>query len=294
MIECIPNISEGRNQQTLDAITRAIRRTGAHVLDLHIDADHHRSVVTLVGESEAVFDGVLAMEAEARDRIDLRVHRGVHPRLGAVDVIPFVPLEGSDMSECIDLAQRVGRAIADRLGIPVYLYAQAASSETRRDLATIRRGEFEGLPKKMADPEWAPDFGPREPHPTAGASVVGARNSLVAYNVVLDSDLPIAREIASTLRGSNGGLKGVKALGLPLASRGLVQVSMNLTDISATGLALAYEGVAREATLRGVGVVGSELVGLVPRMGTQGATTESLRLDRDLEDAVLENRMATR
>ncbi len=295
MIECIPNVSEGRDRAVLDGIVDAVAEAGCRVLDLHIDPDHHRSVVTFVGEEDALFDGVLALAREATARIDLRVQRGVHPRMGAVDVIPFVPLQGATMADCVRLARRVGRSIGKELEIPVFLYEAAAASEARRNLATIRKGQFESLGKKLDQPEWAPDFGPRRPHPTAGVAAVGARDLLVAFNVVLGTDdLTIARGIAGTIREASGGLKGVRALGLPLAGRGLVQVSMNLTDIGATDVHRAYERVEREAASRGVSVVDSEIVGLVPRAAVGGATTENLRLDRDLEDIVLENRLAFR
>ncbi len=293
MIECIPNVSEGRDRVVLDGIVDAVAAAGCRVLDLHVDSDHHRSVVTFVGEEDSLFDGVLALARESAVSIDLRVQRGVHPRMGAVDVIPFVPLRGAAMADCVRLARRVGQAIGEGLEIPVFLYEAAAASEARRNLATIRKGQFEGLGKKLDRSEWVPDFGPHRPHPTAGVTAVGARDFLVAFNVVLGTaDLAIARRIAGTIREASGGLKGVKALGLPLAGRGLVQVSMNLTDIGTTNLLAAYERVESEAASRGVSVVDSEIVGLVPRAAVGGATTANLRLDRDLEDVILENRLA--
>ena len=295
MIECIPNISEGRNREILNEIVDAAAAPGCRILDFHVDPDHHRSVVTFVGEEDSLFDGVLALTREATARIDLRTQRGVHPRMGAVDVIPFVPLEGAAMVDCVRLARRVGRSIGEELDIPVFLYEAAASSERRRDLPAIRKGQFESLPEKLGRPEWAPDFGPRRPHPTAGATAVGARGPLVAFNIVLETGDPaIASRIAGKVREAAGGLKGVKALGLPLASRGLVQVSMNLTDITAIGVHEAYQRVESEAAILGVSVVESEIVGLAPRAAVAGATTESLRLDRDLEGVVLENRLASR
>jgi len=295
VIECVPNVSEGRNRAAIDAMADAVAASGCRVLDLHVDPDHHRSVVTFVGEEDEVFRGALALAREATVRIDLRVQQGVHPRMGAVDVIPFVPLQGATMADCVRLARRVGRAIGEWLEVPVFLYEAAATSETRRNLATIRRGQFEGLVTKLDQAEWAPDFGPRTLHPTAGAVAVGARGFLVAFNVVLGTgNLSLARGIAGTIREANGGMKGVKALGLVLASRDLVQVSMNLTDIGATSLLAAYECVEREAAARGVSVVESEIVGLVPRAAVGGATTANLRLNRDLEGIVLENRLASR
>jgi len=295
VIECVPNVSEGNRPATIDALAGAVARSGCRVLDLHIDPDHNRSVLTFVGDEASLLDGVLDLAREARDRIDLRVQRGVHPRMGAIDVIPFVPLDGATMDDCIRLAHRAGRAIGETLGIPVLLYEGAAASEDRRNLASIRRGQFEGLAEKLGRPEWAPDFGPSAPHPTAGAVAVGARDFLVAYNVVLGTDdLSVARRIAATIREANGGLAGVKALGLPIAGRGFVQVSMNLTDIRATDVSRAYARVEAEAAELGAAIVGSEIVGLVPRAAVGGATTASLRLDRELEGVILENRLASR
>ncbi len=295
MIECVPNVSEGRDRPTLDRFVEAVAATGCRVLDLHADPDHHRSVLTIVGEEGALFDGALALAREATGSIDLRAQRGVHPRMGAVDVVPFVPLRGATMEDCVRLARRVGRAISEELRVPVFLYGAAAPTEARRNLAEVRRGQFEGLAAKLARPEWIPDFGPSRPHPKAGAVAVGARGFLVAFNVVLKTDdLTIGRRIARAIREADGGLKGVKALGLPLASRRLVQVSMNLTDVGATNLLAAYERVEREAAALGASVVESEIVGLVPRAAVGGATTEALRLDRELEDVVLENRLAAR
>ena len=295
MIECVPNVSEGRDRATLDRFVDAVAASGCRVLDLHVDPDHNRSVLTFVGEEAPLFDAALALAREATDRIDLRAQRGVHPRMGGVDVIPFVPMRDATMEDCVRLAHRVGRAISEELAIPVFLYGEAASSEARRNLEEVRRGQFEGLAAKLDRPEWTPDFGPGRPHPTAGAVAVGARGFLVAFNVVLETgDLTIARRIARAIREANGGLKGVKALGLPLASRGLVQVSMNLTDVGSTSLLAAYERVEREAAAHGVSVVDSEVVGLVPRAALGGATTECLRLGRELEDVVLENRLAAR
>jgi len=295
VIECVPNLSEGTDRAAIEGIADAVAASGCHMLDLHIDADHNRSVVTFVGDEDSLYGGAIALAREAAARIDLREHRGVHPRMGAVDVIPFVPLSNSTMSASIRLARKVGRTIGEDLGIPVFLYEAAATCELRRNLATIRKGGFEGLGEKLARDEWIPDFGPRAPHRTAGAVAVGARDFLVAFNVVLATgELSVARRIAASIRAADGGLAGVKALGLPLAGRGLVQVSMNLTDIEATDVPRAYARVEREAASAGVSIVESEIVGLVPRAAVLEATTSSLRLDRDLESVVLENRIASR
>jgi len=293
VIECVPNVSEGIRRSTIEALARAVIASGCRLLNLHSDSDHDRSVLTFIGDEASVFDGIVSMTREATERIDLQAQRGVHPRMGAVDVIPFVPLSDASMDDCVRLARRVGRAIGETLGIPVLLYAAAASSAARRDLASVRRGQFEGLAERLAQAEWAPDFGPPAPHPTAGAVAVGARDLLVAYNVVLGTDdLSIARRIAGRIREANGGLGGVKALGMRLARRGLVQVSMNLTAIERTDVPEAYRRVAAEAEAAGVSVVDSEIVGLAPRAVLGTATAAELRLDRDLEAVVLENRLA--
>jgi len=295
VIECIPNISEGRDRDILRRAVDAVAVSGCGVLDLHADPDHNRSVLTFIGCESDLLDGVLALVRLTTAKIDLRAQRGVHPRMGATDVIPFVPLEGGTMSDCVQLARRVGQAIGEQLAIPVFLYEAAATSAQRRNLATIRKGQFERLTDKLHRAEWAPDFGPQTPHPTAGIVAIGARRFLVAFNVVLETgELAVATQIATRIREANGGLKGVKALGLPLASRGLVQVSMNLTDIDATNLLVAFERVRDEASDRGINVVESEIVGLVPRAAIGEATTESIRLDRDLESVVLENRLVRR
>ncbi len=294
MIECIPNVSEGRNRSTLDGLVQAVAASGCRVLDLHVDPDHNRSVLTFVGDEDALFHGVLALAREAAAAIDLRTQRGVHPRMGAVDVIPFVSLDGATEGDAIRLAHRVGKAIGNDLGVPVFLYEAAATSEPRRNLASIRRGQYEGLQAKLDCPEWTPDYGPRRVHPSAGVTAVGARGFLVAYNVVLGTDdVAIARAVASTIRESNGGPKGLKALGLPIASRGLVQVSMNLTEVETTGLLAAFESVEAEAEARGVDIVDSEVVGLVPKVAALGASTERIRLDRELNDVILEDRLAS-
>jgi len=294
VIECVPNTSEGKDLSFLDRAADALTASGCSVLDRHIDPDHHRSVLTYVGEEGALFAGALALVRLAVARIDLRVHQGVHPRIGAVDVLPFVPMHGASIADCVRLARRVGEAIAERFSIPVFLYGAAATRAARRDLAAVRRGQFEGLAEKLTDPEWTPDYGPQCPHPTAGAVAVGARGVLVAYNVLLETnELEIARRVARALRASDGGLPGVRAMGFPIGSRRRVQVSMNLTDPSRVGLATAFERVVAEAAKFGVRVAESEIVGLVPRAASEGATAERLQLARPLEDAVLENHGVT-
>lgn len=280
LVESVPNVSEGRRQPLLDAYrARLVGTPGIRLLDWSADTSHHRSVFTIAGDADAVSSAILALVAEAMATIDLRTHRGAHPRLGAVDVIPFVPLGRTAMKTCVDLAHQVGRTIAERFAVPVFLYEQAAADPSRRRLEDIRRGEFEGLADKLARPEWRPDFGPAVPHPTAGAIVVGARPFLVAYNVNLASDrLDIAKAIASEIRERDGGLPAVKALGLPLADRGLVQVSMNLTDVSRTPMGVVFDRIVDAAGRYGVRVLESELIGLVPEAALAGTTPEHLQL----------------
>ena len=294
MIESIPNVSEGQRPAVLEALTAALRAVpGLRLLDTTADPAHHRSVFTYAGDAETVAHAAVALVATAIALIDLRLHRGVHPRLGAVDVLPFVPLEGSTLDACVTLARRVGATLADRFNLPVYLYEAAASRPERRRLEDVRRGQFEGLLTRMADPAWAPDFGPAQPHPTAGAIAVGARRPLVAYNVNLASDrLDVARAIAARIRERNGGLPCVKALGLPLADRGIVQVSMNLTDFTITPPAVAFEAVRQQAAQYGVSVRESELIGLIPRAALAGTTAEAIGLVGFRDDQVLETRLA--
>lgn len=291
-------MSEGRNPVIIARIADAITSTGCHLLDVHSDPDHNRSVYTMVGDCDQTADGAVALVQSATALIDLTAHHGVHPRIGSADVIPFIPLGSTPMSTCVEVAQRVGRILGDRFELPVLLYGAAAQSEQRASLPSIRRGGLDALAQKLE--ENAPDFGPRRPHPTAGAVAVGARPFLVAFNVVLDtSDVSIARAIASTLREANGGLPGVKALGLVLDSRGLTQVSMNLTqvprhgtDLTATTLPGAFHAVEREAADLGVSVLESEIVGLIPGMALADATASELRMRDDPLDQILEMRIA--
>lgn len=263
LVECALNFSEGQRPEVIAAVAGAA--TGVRVLDVSSDADHNRTVVTFLGQPPAVEEAALAIARQAVALIDLRQHRGAHPRMGAVDVIPFVPISGVTMDECVALARHLGERIAAELGVPVYLYAAAASAPHRRLLADIRRGEFEELAAKMHDPAWQPDFGPAVPHPTAGAVVVGARPYLVAFNVNLGtSDLRIAKSIAKAVRARDGGLANVQAMGVALQARGIVQVSMNLLDPFATPLYRLFEAVRSEAACYGVPIVGSEVVGLLP------------------------------
>jgi glutamate formiminotransferase len=295
VIETIPNVSEGRRPELLQELSAAVHGApGALVLNESADPSHNRSVFTVAGTADAIVDAVMRLMAVAIAGIDLRTHRGVHPRIGALDVVPFVPLGGTSISECVTLSHTVGRAIAERWSVPVFLYEHSANRPERRRLEQIRRGQFEGLAAKMRGAEWAPDFGPDAPHPTAGATVIGARTPLIAFNVNLDTaDLDTARHIAMAIRESSGGLRCVKALGVLLAHRNVAQVSMNLTDFTITPVQVAFEAVREEAARRGVGVLESELIGLIPDAALAGVTPEQLQLTRfSRASQVLEERIA--
>ncbi|OFV90619.1 MAG: glutamate formimidoyltransferase [Acidobacteria bacterium RIFCSPLOWO2_02_FULL_64_15] len=291
MILSVPNVSEGRRLDVIASIAGAIRRVpGARLLDSSSDVSHNRSVFTIAGERGPITGAAMALVERAVADIDLRTHRGEHPRLGAVDVVPFVPLAGASMEDCITLAREVGAAIAERFLIPVYLYEEAATSPARTHLEHIRRGQFEGLAAKMMTPGWAPDFGPPAPHPTAGATIVGARMPLIAYNINLATGrIEVARRVASAVRSSGGGLRYVKAMAVTLHHRGIVQVSMNLTNYRETPIIQVFETVKREAARDGVSILESEIVGLVPAAALAGTTARELRLKDLGSDRIIEN-----
>ena len=292
IIECIPNVSEGRRTAVLDACAEAIRGSGARLLDVKPDAAHNRTVYTFAGTAAEVTAGVLALYAAALPAIDLREHRGEHPRMGAIDVVPFVPIEGATMADCVALARAVGAQVAERHGVPVFLYEEAATIPSRRNLEDIRRGEFEGLAEKMQQHAWRPDFGPAAPHPSAGASVIGARMALIAYNINLDTTrLDVAKKIATAVRQSSGGLRFVKAMGIDLGDRGIVQVSMNLTNYEKTPVFRVFELVKREAARYGVAVLESEIVGLIPAAALTASVAWYLQLDTFHDDQILENKL---
>ena len=266
--------------------------TGIRLLDASSDPSHNRSVFTLAGDAAGVEAAVLALFERAVAEIDLRTHKGEHPRLGAVDVVPFVPIEGVTMADCVALAKKVGASVAERFGVPVYLYEEASTNPARKNLEDIRRGEFEGLATKMRTAAWMPDFGPSTPHPTAGASVVGARMALVAYNINLATNrLDVAKKIASAIRQSSGGYRFVKAAGFMLDDRGIVQVSMNLTNYEKTPIFRVFETVKREAERHGVTVLESEIVGLIPSAALLSAAEYYLQIERFKPGQVLENRL---
>jgi glutamate formiminotransferase len=297
LIECIPNVSEGRRDDVVAALAEAALSAGPGVvlLDRTSDGDHNRSVLTFLGEGEALVAAMTALVGAALEAIDLRTHAGAHPRLGAVDVIPFVPVRNATTADCVALAKTLGRTLADRYALPVYLYEDAASRPDRQNLANIRKGEFEGLGKKMANPDWKPDFGPSAPHVSGGAVVVGARAPLVAYNINLaTTDLAVADRIAKAIRHLSGGYRYVKAMGVKLEARGQVQVSINMTNFEKTPLHRVFETVRSEAERQGVAVVGSEIVGLVPQAALLAAAGHYLRLEADPAPQVLENKLLER
>ncbi len=292
LIECVANFSEGRDLSVIESIRAAVASAAA-LLDSHSDPDHNRSVLTFAGSPEAVAEAAFRGVEEAAARIDLNRHSGVHPRIGAADVIPFVPLNGATLEECVQVAESAGRRIWEELGVPVYLYEAAARRPGRARLELVRRGQFEGLREAVRhDPARLPDFGGPHLHPTAGASAVGARRFLVAYNINLaGADLEAARQIARAVRASSGGLPHVKALGLLLPSRNRAQVSMNLTDIEVSPPQKAFEAVRKEAARRGVELAEGELIGLVPRAALESGSEWLEHLGSRSASPLLEDRL---
>jgi len=289
----VPNVSEGRDPRAVETIAQTVRSVpGARLADVHADPDHNRSVFTFLGPPHAVEEAALALAAAVFARVDMREHRGIHPRIGALDVLPFIPIRDVSMDEAVALARRVGERLGRAHGVPVFFYGAAATRPERRAVRDIRRGEYEGLAARLADPAWCPDCGPTLFHPRGGAIAVGARDILIAFNVWLDTqDLGAARAIASAVRESSGGLPSVQALGLPLERRGLVQVSMNLLDHQRTGIGRAYDAVAADAARRGISIKRAELVGLAPRAAFEGRDPEALGLPDFVETKYLESHL---
>jgi len=296
IIECVPNVSEGRRHDVINRLAETLKAVpGLRVLDVQSDPAHNRSVFTLAGDAAAMTAGIPKLFEGAMAAVDLTTHKGEHPRLGAVDVTPFIPIDGITMAECVALAKSIAEDVASRFSLPVYLYEEASTNPLRRNLEDIRRGEFEGLAAKMAKPGWAPDYGPSVPHPTAGAAVIGARMPLIAYNINLNTNrLDVAKKIASAIRMSSGGLRYVKAMGIPLEDRGLVQVSMNLTNYEKTPIFRVFDLVKREAERYGVTVLESEIVGLVPAAALRQSVEYYLQLEGFSGDQVLENKLRPR
>jgi glutamate formiminotransferase len=291
LVECVPNVSEGLDKAVLALLTERIQSVpNVALLDLHMDPDHHRSVFTLAGEPEAMATALFQFIQEAQHSIDLRRHQGQHPRIGAVDVVPWIPLRGVTMEECAGYAKDLGRRVGQELGIPVFLYEQAALVPLRARLDSIRRGGLSGLQERMyQEANWKPDFGPNVLHPTAGAVAIGARFFLIAFNVVLKSqDIQMARRIARTIRSSGGGLPALKAIGVPLLSKELVQVSMNLMDFRQTSLRAAFQAVERESHRLSVEIEESEIVGLVPQEAWDADLATDLKLKNWNPEGVLE------
>ncbi|MGA9349253.1 MAG: glutamate formimidoyltransferase [Anaerolineae bacterium] len=292
IVECVPNFSEGRRKEVIDQIAEAIAIVpDVHVLDVQSDADHNRTVVTFVGEPEAVEEAAFRGVGKAAELIDMNLHRGEHPRIGAADVVPFVPIKNVTMGDCVAIARRVGERVGRELGIPVYLYEEAATRPERRNLAEVRQGEYEGIKAEIeTNPERAPDFGPQHLG-KAGATAIGARPPLIAFNVYLGTDdVEVAKAIARAVRHSSGGLRYVKALGLLV--KGKAQVSMNLTDYRQTPVHRVVEMIRREAERYGVAVIESELIGLIPNEALVEAAKFYLQLDGLSSDQILENRLA--
>jgi glutamate formiminotransferase len=292
LVECVPNFSEGRDKAKVDAIVDAMKMEGVYLLDREMDSDHNRCVITLVGEREAIQEAAIRGVGKAAELIDLTTHQGAHPRMGASDVVPFIPIEGVTIEDCVAMAKHVGAEIWKRFQIPVYLYEAAAATPERQNLENIRRGQFEGIRAEIAtNPARKPDFGDPRVHPTAGATVVGARKFLVAYNIFLSTpDVQIAKNIAKAVRASNGGLRFVKGAGFLV--RGQAQVSMNLTDFEQTPVHRVYEMVKREAQRYGVVPVSSEIVGLIPKKALESAAEWFLQVEHFDSSLILENRLA--
>ena len=292
-MECVPNFSEGRDLQKIDKIVAPFRgKQGVKLLDYSNDEDHNRLVVTVVGEPEPLRDAVLEAIGVAVELIDLNHHQGQHPRLGAVDVVPFIPIRNVTMEEAVALSKEVGKEVAKRYNLPVFLYEKSASAPHRENLAAVRKGEFEGMAEKIKQPEWHPDFGLAERHPTAGTVAIGARMPLVAYNINLNTpSLEIAHDIAKKIRFIGGGLRYCKAMGVELKDRGITQVSINMTDYTRTALYRAFELVRVEARRYGVSIVGSEIIGLVPMEALIDTASYYLGLENFSMEQVLEARM---
>lgn len=292
LVECVPNFSEGRRREVVEAIAEEVRRSpGARLLDVQADESHNRCVLSFVGAPEAVSAAALAAMRRAVELIDMNMHRGEHPRLGAVDVIPFVPIAGVTMEECVEMAHALGREIWEGLRVPVFFYAEAATHPERRRLPDIRKGEYEGLSEKLADPAWTPDVGDPRPHPTAGATVVGARHPLIAYNINLSTDdVEVARTVARAVRESSGGLVSVQAMGVR-SEDGRAQVSMNLLDHTKTPVHRAFELVRLEAARYGVEILESEVVGLIPLDAVADIARFYLRLRGFDREQILEARL---
>lgn len=293
IVECVPNFSEGRDQEKINAIIEPFKTTpGVRLVNCEPDKDYNRVVVTVLGEPEAVKNSVVQAVGIAAQLIDLRVHSGQHQRMGATDVVPYIPIKNMTMKECVELAKETGEAIASNYGIPVFLYEKAATSPSRENLADVRKGQFEGMAEKLQQPEWGPDYGERKIHESAGVTGVSARMPLVAYNIDLDTaDIEIANKIAKAIRHSNGGFRYIKAGGVFLEAKGTTQVTMNITDYTKTSMYRVFETVKMEAKRYGVRVTGSEVVGLVPMEALIDSAMYYLGLNTFTKDKIIENNL---
>lgn len=293
LIESVPNFSEGRREEIVKEIIKEAEETdNVWVFNWSMDHDHNRSVVTIVGEPQAVGEATFKMSKKAVELIDLNHHTGEHPRMGAVDVIPFVPIKETTMEECVQISKEVGKRIGEELNLPVYLYEKSASNPSRENLADIRKGEFEGFFEKIKSPDWSPDFGPNEVHPTAGVVAVGAREYLIAFNVNIGTkDIKIADNIAKAVRNSSGGYKFVKAIGVELKEKGIVQISMNMTNYKKSPLYRVFETIESEAERYGVSIVGSEIIGMIPMDVMIQTCKFYLKIDDLSGDKVIENKL---
>jgi glutamate formiminotransferase len=293
IIECVPNFSEGRDLKKIEKIVAPFRgKETVKLLDYQNDEDHNRAVVTVVGEPNSLKAAVIEAMGVAIEFIDMRTHQGQHPRMGAIDVVPFIPVKNASVEETVDLSKETAKEVADKYKLPVFLYELSASRAERRNLAFIRKGQFEGMSDKIKLPEWAPDFGPQQIHPTAGVTAIGARMPLVAFNVNLDTNqLDIANQIAKNVRHISGGLRYCKGIGIELKDRGIVQVSMNMTDYTKTALYRVFELIKIEARRYGVNVVGSEIIGLVPMEALIDTATYYLGVEDFSMEQVLEARI---
>ncbi len=293
ILECVPNFSEGRDMKIVEKIIDPFRETdGVKLLDYQTDEDHNRCVVSVVGEPEPLKKSVIASMGIAIDLIDMTAHTGQHPRMGAIDVVPFIPVKNTTVDEAVEVSKAAAQRVADTFGLPIFLYEQSASNPGRQNLATIRKGQFEGMADKIKDPDWKPDYGPAKIHPTAGVTAMGARMPLVAYNVNLGTgDIEIANQIAKRVRHISGGLRYCKGIGIELKDRGIVQVSLNMTDYTRTSLYRVFELIKIEAQRWGVNVIGSEVIGLVPMQALIDCAEYYLGIENFSMEQVLEARI---
>jgi len=292
IIECVPNISEGRNKDVIEEVIENLKQTNVKLLDYSSDPDHNRTVITFAGDRDSVKKGAVQVAKDAVRMIDLRKHTGTHPRMGSVDVIPFIPIKNVTMYDCVNLSKEVAEIISSELNVPVFLYAESATRESRRLLPEIRKGEFEGFFEKIKDPLWEPDYGPKEVHSSAGVTAVGAREFLIAYNINLNTkDINVAKRIARSIRESSGGLRFIQAKEMMLEDKGCVQVSINLLNYKKAPIYRVFEIVKMEAQRYGISVLESELVGLMPMRAALESLAYYIQLPELSEDSIVETKI---